>query len=194
MAFKPHGVKSTRGHYSITKCSSAACLYLSLDHTLHFYEFFLLLLFIDIVHNTQKWVTDRGCHWEKMLPLFVIASCTALALAQQSSTACINAFNETFGTPLTSCSMAYTRLVEEESTDQNDKMMVCEEGQPCNTMIMDIINVCGNTVRCQLASYLSILTINIKTDQLCDPRVIWPDPWDSIDNLYYIGLVIILVI
>ena len=81
-----------------------------------------------------------------MLAIFVIASCVALSAAQRPSTACINAFNATFNTP-TTCLLAANRLVSEGSTDENDRMMVCEEGQSCNQMIRNVITLCGDTVR-----------------------------------------------
>ena len=45
----------------------------------------------------------------------------------------------------TSCLLAYSSLLISNATDQ-EQMMVCDEGQECNTLIEDVINLCGDTV------------------------------------------------
>ena len=59
---------------------------------------------------------------------------------------CIAAYNATFSNEATgSCEMAYFALIGESATD-DQRMMVCNSDQQCNTMLESIISACGNTV------------------------------------------------
>ena len=78
----------------------------------------------------------------------VIASSFVLSSAQdQPSAQCIAAYNATFGASPTdtTCVTAYFSLLFGAATDEQ-RMMVCDAGQQCNTMIENIINICGDTV------------------------------------------------
>ena len=78
----------------------------------------------------------------------VIASSFVLSSAQdQPSAQCIAAYNATFGASATdvTCQTAYGLLFIEFATDEQ-RMMVCDAGQQCNTMIENIISICGDTV------------------------------------------------
>ena len=73
----------------------------------------------------------------------LIASSVVLSSAQPIPE-CLTAFNATFGST-TSCGVAYGSLYFENATDEQ-RMMVCDESQQCNTMIENIISICDNTV------------------------------------------------
>ena len=78
----------------------------------------------------------------------VIATSFALSSAQsQPSPQCIAAYNATFGDTATdaTCVTAYYSLVFGIATEEQ-RMMVCDAGQQCNTMIENIISICGDTV------------------------------------------------
>ena len=78
----------------------------------------------------------------------VIASSFVLSSAQdQPSAQCIAAYNATFGasTTDTTCVIAYGSMIFGVATDEQ-RMMVCDAGQQCNTMIENIISICGDTV------------------------------------------------
>ena len=83
-----------------------------------------------------------------LLTIVVIATSAVLpSLAQdQPSSECIAAYNATFNSGDTSCSVAYQMAFAGIATDQQ-KMMVCNSGQQCNSMIENVINLCGSTVR-----------------------------------------------
>ena len=71
---------------------------------------------------------------------------SSLAQSQTPSAECISAYNATFDN-LDGCSGAYYALFLGSATDEQ-RMMVCDAGQQCNTMIENIISLCGDTVRC----------------------------------------------
>ena len=76
----------------------------------------------------------------------VIASSFALSSAQsQPSPQCIAAYNATFDATDTTCVAAYYSLLFGSSTNEQ-MMMVCNAGQECNSMIENIITICGDTV------------------------------------------------
>lgn len=80
----------------------------------------------------------------KMLIAVLIVSSVVLSSAQPSPE-CITAFNATFGSTGTNCSAAYGSLFYGNATDAQ-RMMVCDAGQQCNTMIESVISVCNDTV------------------------------------------------
>ena len=76
----------------------------------------------------------------------VLIATVALSPAQeQPSPQCMAAYNATFYSANTSCAEAYNALFSNTSTDQQ-MMMVCSAGQQCNSMIENIISLCGDTV------------------------------------------------
>ena len=84
-----------------------------------------------------------------MLFAVVLIATVALSSAQeQPSSQCVAAFNATFrssDTASTSCVEAYGTLLGNAATDQQ-RMMVCSAGQQCNSMIENVISLCGDTV------------------------------------------------
>ena len=84
-----------------------------------------------------------------MLFTIVLIATVALSSAQeQPSPQCVAAFNATFrsnDTVGTSCVEAYGKLFANAATDQQ-RMMVCSAGQQCNSMIENVISLCGDTV------------------------------------------------
>ena len=85
--------------------------------------------------------------------LVIILSFAILSSAQpeaQPSAECIAAYNATFTEADTNnCSAASFALFLGDATDEQ-RMMVCTAGQQCNTMIENVISVCGDTVSMQL--------------------------------------------
>ena len=80
-----------------------------------------------------------------LIVIVVIASIAVLSSAQPSSQ-CITAYNDTFDNPSAeSCAQAYTALGFGNATDQQ-RMMVCDAGQQCNTLVENVINTCGYSV------------------------------------------------
>ena len=73
----------------------------------------------------------------------VIASSIVISSAQNLSSECIVA-NETLFSNL-SCLEAYVALLSDNATEQQ-QMMVCDEGEDCNTIIEDVIDECGDAV------------------------------------------------
>ena len=74
----------------------------------------------------------------------VIGSFIVISSAQnQPSSECIAA-NATFTSNLT-CLSAYVEVLNNNATDQ-EQMMICGEGQECNTLIENVINLCGDAV------------------------------------------------
>ena len=69
----------------------------------------------------------------------------SVAQGQSPSAECIAAYNATFS-DINDCSGAYLALLFGSATDEQ-RMMVCDAGQQCNTMIENIISLCGNMVR-----------------------------------------------
>ena len=85
------------------------------------------------------------CDPAKMLIAAVIVSFIALSSAQPSPE-CITAFNAIFNSAETiGCSGAYGSLFYGNASDEQ-RMMVCDADQQCNTMIENVITTCGNTV------------------------------------------------
>ena len=82
----------------------------------------------------------------------VIVLSFELSLAQREaplSPQCIAAYNATFNDQTTaSCPNASLELFFGTATD-DQRMMVCSSGQQCNTMIENVIDICGNTVSVQ---------------------------------------------
>ena len=76
---------------------------------------------------------------------FVLRGSSAQPQAQPSPQ-CIAAYNATFNEEdTTGCVGANFALFLGAATDEQ-RMMVCSSGQQCNTMIENIISVCGDTV------------------------------------------------
>ena len=74
----------------------------------------------------------------------VIGSFIVVSSAQsQPSSECITA-NATFYSNLT-CLFAYIDVLTDNATDQ-EQMMICDEGQECNTLIENVITLCGDAV------------------------------------------------
>ena len=71
-----------------------------------------------------------------------------LAQSQPPSAECISAYNDTFDSRLDDCSGAYFAVFFGNTTVDEQRMMVCDAGQQCNTMIENIISLCSDTVRC----------------------------------------------
>ena len=92
----------------------------------------------------------------------VIASSFVLSSAQdQPSAQCIAAYNATFNDSTdTTCVEAYITLLFGGGSNEQ-RMMVCDAGQRCNTMIENIISICGDTVSwiIYLCSYICIRTM-----------------------------------
>ena len=59
------------------------------------------------------------------------------------SSECIAA-NATFASNLT-CLFSYVAVLSNNATDQ-EQMMICDEGEECNNLIEDVINLCGDAV------------------------------------------------
>ena len=78
---------------------------------------------------------------------------SSLAQSQPPSAECISAYNATFDN-LNDCSIAYFAWLFGSATDEQ-RIMVCDAGQQCNTMIENIISLCGDTVRCSYV-YMSV--------------------------------------
>ena len=74
----------------------------------------------------------------------VIGSFVVTSSAQSEPSPQCEAAYATFNSN-TSCLLAYSSLLISNATDQ-EQMMVCDEGQECNTLIEDVINLCGDTV------------------------------------------------
>ena len=96
------------------------------------------------------------------LTVVVVTSSAVLSSAQdQPSPECIAAFNVTFhNAENTSCAEAYGAAFTGTVTDQQI-MMLCDSGQQCNSMIENVINLCGNTVSKAIhavAEYILICT------------------------------------
>ena len=93
--------------------------------------------------------------WTVAIAVMVASSCvfSSLAQSQQPSAECITAYNATFDN-FEGCSGAYFALFFGSATDEQ-RMMVCDAGQQCNTMIENIISLCGDTVRCSYV-YMSV--------------------------------------
>ena len=85
------------------------------------------------------------------LTVVVVISSAVLSSAQdqprdQPSPECIAAFSATFqNAEDTSCAEAYGAAFTGTTTDQQI-MMLCDSGQQCNSMIENVINLCGSTV------------------------------------------------
>ena len=74
----------------------------------------------------------------------VIGSFIVFSSAQsQPSSECIDA-NATFASNLT-CLLVYEE-VQNNSASNQEQMMICDEGQECNTLIENVINLCGDAV------------------------------------------------
>ena len=78
-----------------------------------------------------------------LIVIVVIAS--SIISSAQPSTQCIAAYNATFDSSDKTCLAAYVRLLQGAYISQ-DRMMVCDAGQQCNTMIENVIDICGDTV------------------------------------------------
>lgn len=82
-----------------------------------------------------------------LLAVVVIVSSIVVSSAQptsQSSSACNATYNAAFGNA-SNCALAFYSLFVGNATDEQ-RMMVCNASQQCNTMIEDIISECGDTV------------------------------------------------
>ena len=82
---------------------------------------------------------------------------SSLAQSQTSSAECVSAYNATFNN-FDGCSGAYNAWLFGSYTDEQ-RMMVCDAGQQCYTMIENIISVCDDAVRCsyvRMHSYVHI--------------------------------------
>ena len=78
-----------------------------------------------------------------LITALVIASSIVISSAQNPSAECIAA-NETLLSDY-SCLLAHVELQNGTATDQQ-QMMVCDEGEQCNTNIENVINECGDAV------------------------------------------------
>ena len=89
-----------------------------------------------------------GKMWIVAIAVMVASSFvfSSLAQSQTSSAECVSAYNTTFNN-FDGCSGTYNALFFGNYTD-DQRMMVCDAGQQCNTMIENIISLCGDTVRC----------------------------------------------
>ena len=74
----------------------------------------------------------------------MIASSIIISSAQPS-TQCIAAYNATFDSLDQTCNLAYAGLIVGDYTE-TERMMVCDVGHQCNTMIENVISICGDTV------------------------------------------------
>ena len=79
-----------------------------------------------------------------LIAAVIIASSIVLSSAQPSPE-CITAYNATFSSEDPTCVTAYYLLLTGNATDEQ-RMMVCNEGQQCNTMLENIITECGDAV------------------------------------------------
>ena len=86
--------------------------------------------------------------WTVAIAVMVVSSFvfSSVAQSQTPSAECISAYNATFS-DINDCSGAYLAWLFGSATDEQ-RMMVCDAGQQCNTMIENIISLCGDTVRC----------------------------------------------
>lgn len=78
----------------------------------------------------------------------MIVSSIVLSSAQpeaQPSSGCMTAYNATFSSDDPTCATAYYLLLTGNATDEQ-RMMVCNEGQQCNYMLENVITECGNMV------------------------------------------------
>ena len=83
-----------------------------------------------------------------IITALVITFSFVLCGAQEAppSPQCIAVYNATFNEQDTSgCAAASLGLTIGTASDEQ-RMMVCSAGQQCNTMIENVISVCGNTV------------------------------------------------
>lgn len=82
-----------------------------------------------------------------IITALVITFLFVLSSAQEAppSPQCITAYNSTFDEDTTGCSGANLALLAGTPSDEQ-RMMVCSAGQQCNTMIENVISVCGDTV------------------------------------------------
>ena len=81
-----------------------------------------------------------------LITTVMMASAIVLSSAQPSPDTCNEAINATFGDAtrnVTTCGIAYSALRSGNTTEEQ-LMMVCSTSQ-CNSMIENIINLCGNT-------------------------------------------------
>ena len=94
---------------------------------------------------------------DKMLIAAAVLIVSSVVLSSaQPSPECITAFNATFASAGTNCSTAYGWLFYGNATDEQ-RMMVCDADQQCNTMIENIISACSNTtVNLHYGSYIAI--------------------------------------
>ena len=85
-----------------------------------------------------------------ILAVVVISTSFVLSSAQseaQPSPQCIAAYNATYIEGDTyGCYGASLALLFGNNTDEQ-RMTVCSAGQPCNTMIENVIDICGDTVK-----------------------------------------------
>ena len=97
-----------------------------------------------------------------LIATLVIASSFVLSSAQPSSQ-CVAAYNATFDSADgANCAAAYLSLQSGSSTDVQEEMMVCNSSYPCNTMIENIINLCGDTVSSQKCISLAIFNCTVQ--------------------------------
>ena len=85
--------------------------------------------------------------------VFIISSSFILSSAQisGSSQECATAYNSLFTNTSVSaeaCVNAYNAYVERGNATDQQKMLVCDDDQPCNDMIENVIDACGDTVSC----------------------------------------------
>ena len=79
-----------------------------------------------------------------LIAAVVFASSIIISSAQPSSQ-CIAAYNATFDSSDQACPSAYVELIL-GSYNEAERRMVCDAGQQCNTMIENVINICGDMV------------------------------------------------
>ena len=110
------------------------------------YTHFWTITYTDLARSTSCWQL-AGKMWIVALAVMVASSFvfSSLAQSQPPSAECVSAYNATFDN-LDGCSGAYFALFLGSATDEQ-RMMVCDAGQQCNTMIENIISLCGDTVR-----------------------------------------------
>ena len=80
-----------------------------------------------------------------------ISSSLILSSAQLSGSSqeCVTTYNALFTNTSESaeaCANAYYANAEYRNASDQQKMLVCDDDQPCNDMIENVIDACGDTV------------------------------------------------
>ena len=118
----------------------------------------IFLTFLFALLQSSTYVGTSVTVVRMLITALVIALSIVISSAQNPSSECIAA-NETLLSNI-SCLFAYVELLNGTATDQQ-QMMVCDEGEECNTIIEDVIDECGDAVSLYLAIVSYILMICI---------------------------------